>query len=159
MTQQLSLTESSTNSRIFRLRQLDSEIKDDLVPKHTSCSNLYFLPKIHKPNNPGRPVVSGCACPTTQISKLVDYFLRPLVQALPSPIQDTTHFINHINQINQNYSPFVKKFILVTAYVTSLCTNIPHNEGPSLHRSPRHTFKPHPTHSPINTFTRTDLNP
>ncbi|KAJ8032134.1 hypothetical protein HOLleu_25570 [Holothuria leucospilota] len=83
------LTNDATNYHSQRVRQtvessdLDSEIKDVLVPRHTSCSNLYFLPKTHKPNNPGRPIVSGCACPTTQISKFVDYFLRPLVQALP----------------------------------------------------------------------------
>ena len=32
----------------------------------TSC--IYFLPKIHKPNNPGRPIVSACSCPTELIS-------------------------------------------------------------------------------------------
>ena len=32
----------------------------------TSC--VYFLPKIHKPNNPGHPIVSACSCPTELIS-------------------------------------------------------------------------------------------
>ena len=27
----------------------------------TSC--IYFKPKSHKPNNPGRPIVSACSCP------------------------------------------------------------------------------------------------
>jgi len=29
---------------------------------------IYFKPKIQKPNNPGRPVVSACSCPTELIS-------------------------------------------------------------------------------------------
>ena len=33
----------------------------------TSC--IYFLPKIHKPNNPVRPIVSACSCPTELISR------------------------------------------------------------------------------------------
>ena len=36
----------------------------------TSC--IYFLPKIHKPNNPGRPIVSACSCPTELISSYLD---------------------------------------------------------------------------------------
>ena len=28
----------------------------------TSC--IYFKPNIHKANNPGRPIVSACSCPT-----------------------------------------------------------------------------------------------
>ena len=27
---------------------------------------MYVLPKIHKPNNPGRPIVSACGCPTAK---------------------------------------------------------------------------------------------
>ena len=33
---------------------------------YTSC--IYFLPKFHKPNNPGRLIVSACSCPTELIS-------------------------------------------------------------------------------------------
>ena len=33
-----------------------------ITTPRTSC--IYFLPKIHKPNNPGRPIVSACSYPT-----------------------------------------------------------------------------------------------
>ena len=36
----------------------------------TSC--IYFKPKIHKANNPGRPIVSACSCPTELISSYLD---------------------------------------------------------------------------------------
>ena len=32
-----------------------------ITTPRTSC--IYFKPKIHKPNNPGRPIVSACSCP------------------------------------------------------------------------------------------------
>ena len=37
-----------------------------ITTPRTSC--IYFLPKIHKPNNPGRPIVSACSCPTELIT-------------------------------------------------------------------------------------------
>lgn len=33
-----------------------------ITTPRTSC--IYFKPKIHKPNNPGRPIVSACSSPT-----------------------------------------------------------------------------------------------
>ena len=36
-----------------------------ITTPRTSC--IYFLSKIHKPNNPGRPIVSACSCPTDVI--------------------------------------------------------------------------------------------
>ena len=44
----------------------------------TSC--IYFLPKIHKPNNPGRPIVSACSCPTDLISRYLDKIMAPIVK-------------------------------------------------------------------------------
>ncbi|XP_072041052.1 uncharacterized protein [Amphiura filiformis] len=87
-----------------------------------------MLPKVHKANNPGRPIVSGCSCPTKQISRFVDYHLRPLVESLPSYIQDTTDFIKHINTLNEN-APLPDNTLLVSADVTALYTNINHNEA------------------------------
>jgi hypothetical protein len=33
---------------------------------------MYFFPKIHKPDNPGRPIVSVCGCPTELVSSSLD---------------------------------------------------------------------------------------
>ena len=41
---------------------------------------MYFLPKIHKPDNPGRPIVSACGCPTELISSYLDHVMAPLEQ-------------------------------------------------------------------------------
>ena len=35
-------------------------------------STFYLKPKIHKPNNPGRPIISACSCPTELISSFLD---------------------------------------------------------------------------------------
>ena len=59
----------------------------------TSC--IYFLPKIHKPNNPGRPIVSACSCPTELISSYLDRIMTPIVKSLPSYIKDSTHHTHY----------------------------------------------------------------
>ena len=53
-----------------------------LQTPRTSC--FYLLPKIHKENNPGRPIiVSACNCPTKNIASYLDMVMSPLVCNLP----------------------------------------------------------------------------
>lgn len=49
---------------------------------------LYLLPKTHKPNNPGRLIISGCSCPVFHLSKFSDSIVQLLVTEQPS-------FVNH----------------------------------------------------------------
>ena len=57
----------------------------------------YITPKIHKENNPGRPVINSINCHTSEISRFVDHHLQPLVKEIPSYIKDTNDFVNKIN--------------------------------------------------------------
>ena len=50
---------------------------------------MCMLPKIHKPNNPVRPVFSSVNSHTEEQSLCVDVFLRPLAEKLPLHIKDT----------------------------------------------------------------------
>ena len=108
--------------------------KDNLIDyetlKYLSCTSepkagrFYILPKVYKRGNPGRPIISCNGHPTERISEFVDYHLKPLVQTLPSFIKDTEHFLQL-----QKRGPLPDNTILVTLDVSSLYTNIPHNEG------------------------------
>ena len=89
------------------------------------AGRFYILPKIHKQGNPGRPIISSNGHPTERISEFVDYHLKPVVQTLPSFNKDTTHFLLQL----QKLGPLPDNAILVTLDVSSLYTNIPHNEG------------------------------
>ena len=86
---------------------------------------MYFLPKIHKPNNPGRPIVSACGCPTELISSYLDHVMAPLVRDLPSYIKDTKHAL----QIFQNIHFHGTHKFIFTMDVKSLYTVIPHHDG------------------------------
>ena len=96
-----------------------------LRPTDSRSPIFYMLPKIHKPNNPGRPVVSIVNSHTEKLSAYVDEFLRPLAEALPSHIRDTTDFISRL----RNLGKLPESCILVTLDVSSLYTNIDTDEG------------------------------
>ena len=55
----------------------------------------------------------------------IDHHLKPLVQTTQSFIKDTTHFLNKLEQLGQ----LPPNAVLVTLDVSSLYTNILHNEG------------------------------
>ena len=103
---------------------IDDKTLEYLLPDHSKPGRFYLLPKIHKEGNPGRPIISANEHPTEKISEFIDYHLRPLVEKLPSYIQDTTDYINKTPKENLSNETF-----LVTLDVVSLYTNIPHDEG------------------------------
>lgn len=87
------------------------------------CSQFYLQPKIHKPDNPGRPIVSTVSCPTSLISAFVDSVLQPLVSVTPSYLKDTTDFLICLNDFVLT-SPSNNPIFLVTSDVNQLYTVI-----------------------------------
>ena len=84
----------STETLISRNAKEVSEIVKHELP--TTATNLiittprtlciYFLPKIHKGNDPGGPIVSACSCPTGLISSYLDKIMAPILRSLPSVV-------------------------------------------------------------------------
>ena len=92
---------TSTNQQIVKSTINDLIVKQELpasatnliiTTPRTSC--IYFLPKIHKPNNPGRPIVSACSCPTELIFSYLDKIMAPIVRSLPSYVRQSTRASN-----------------------------------------------------------------
>ena len=105
----------------------------NLVINTPRTSHIYFLPKIHKTNNPGRPIVSACSCPTELISSFLDKKMASFVQSLPTYIKDTNHALKMFDQFQ---FPAQSKLVF-TMDVKSLYTVIPNDEGL---RALRHFF-------------------
>ena len=121
---------TQTKTLAFNLHK--STIIDNLTHKFLTSDTqartpqLYLLPKIHKPDIPGRPIISGCGGPTVKLSQYADHLLKPLLKHIPSYVQDTTDFLRRIFTFNKNLT---NDFILVTIDVKSLYTNIQNDEG------------------------------
>ena len=77
--------------------EIQHDVAKLLKPAQSRAPIFYKLPKIHKINNPGRPVISSVNSHTENISAYVDEFLRPIAERLPSYIRDTTDFIQQIS--------------------------------------------------------------
>ena len=104
---------------------IDKNTLEYLKPVNSKAGRFYLLPKIHKENNPGRPIVSANDHPTEKISEFVDYHLRQHVEALPSHIKDTTDYLRKMDSL----CPLPTNTTLVSLDVVSLYTNIPHDDG------------------------------
>ncbi|CAJ0966876.1 unnamed protein product [Ranitomeya imitator] len=105
---------------------ISKEIMDGLVPETPCTPCLYLLPKVHKSttNSPGRPIVSGGGGLCEQINKFLDFHLKPMVESLPSYIQDTGDVLRKLADI-----PLENDMWLVTFDVESLYTSIRHSDG------------------------------
>ena len=74
------------NTQIYQVLQqaknlniTDDKMKKTLYNKSPRTPNFYMLPKIHKQNNPGRPIVNGIGSIREKISAYVDQQIRHLV--------------------------------------------------------------------------------
>ena len=83
-----------------------------------------MLPKIHKKEIPGRPIINSVGSLTETISALVDEILRKYSKLAKSYVKDTTHFLNLI----KNYK-VEEAWLLCTVDVTALYINILVDEG------------------------------
>ena len=103
--------------------EIDITVFNYLVNKEPRTSNIYFLPKLHKPFEEfpsSRPILSSNSSATERISQLVDHFLNPPTSGFRSFVKDTTHFLQLINNLGQ----IPAGCFLVTLDVQSLYTNI-----------------------------------
>ena len=95
-------------------------------------ARLYFLKKTHKNPMGIRPIVSCCDSPTENLSQFVDYWLQPIMKALPSYLENSTQLINELRQLEVEPNTQLEvepNTILVTIDVKSLYTCIPHSDG------------------------------
>ena len=69
-----------------------------ITTPRTSC--ISFLHKIHKPNNPVRPIVSACSCHTKLIFCYLANIMVPIVRCLPSCVKDSQHALQIFRHFN-----------------------------------------------------------
>ena len=116
---------NKTIKGFIKEKLITEKLGKNLIQEDPKTPNLYFRPKIHKTNNPGRPIVSSINSHSSKISEFVDIHLKDIVDNIKSHIKDTTDFIKKIEMLKD----LPQDAILVTMDVKSLFTQIPHSEG------------------------------
>ena len=108
-----------------------TEKESKTITEHLSSPRLclfYGLPKIHKffkDFPPLRPIVSGFNSCTARLSEYLDTFLKYQATKSKSYIRDTKDFLVKLDNLKELPS----NSILVTMDISSLYTNIDHEEG------------------------------
>ncbi len=105
--------------------KIPKRIFTTLTPAKCRTAAFYLLPKIHKPGNPGRPIISANECPTELISNYVDHHINKYVKDMPTYLRDTKHLLNKLADLTD----LPTGSILVTIDVCALYTSIPHADG------------------------------
>ena len=72
---------------------------ENLISDCPETASFYMLPKIHKPNNLGRPIISAHSCPTVHIAQYLDQIMQPIVHQLPTFVQDSSHALRILNSV------------------------------------------------------------
>ncbi|PIK59914.1 hypothetical protein BSL78_03210 [Apostichopus japonicus] len=120
-----------TLPKVHKLPKLITEAQQALPgvtpsdPENIRRSDICKLARKLKLFPPCRPIISGIGTLTEHLSGYMDSVLNPLLTHIPSYIQDTTHFLRILNTIQA----LPINSLLVTMDVSSLYTNIPHDEG------------------------------
>ncbi|CAM4669770.1 unnamed protein product [Caretta caretta] len=121
-------TESYQKQLQHLLKKLPEKAQDQIrtdTPLEPRPGIFCLLPKIHKPGNPGRPIISGIGTLTAGLSGYVDSLLRLYATSTPSYLRDTTDFLRKLQSIGD----LPDNTILATMDVEALYTNIPHKDG------------------------------
>lgn len=113
-----------TLTALFNDKEMSYGTLKSLIPLSPVAGRFYLLPKIHKRDNPGRPIISGIGTVTENLSRYVDSLINTIPSSFSSYIKDTNHFLSDIVDLQVPQNSF-----LVTLDVTSLYTNIPHSDG------------------------------
>ncbi|CAN7951161.1 unnamed protein product [Ixodes pacificus] len=111
-------------STLVRQNKITSKVQAGLKQTQPTTGRFYMLPKIHKTGNPGRPIISGNGTLTEPLSSFVDNLIKHIPPTFPSYIKDTGHFLREVARVTIPDGSF-----LVTLDVSSLYTNIPHDDG------------------------------
>ena len=107
---------------------LPAEVYRGLLRKDARLPEFYGLPKIHKADNPLRPVVAAFDSPLSGISILLERILNQLLRFVPAHIGNTLAATKSLN----NAFPGLKvpaDTIIVTMDVVALYPSIPIRDG------------------------------
>lgn len=83
---------------LVNLRLIPRDLGNKINPTTCRTPKLYGLPKIHKVDNPMRPIVSCIGSPTYQLAKYVTSLIAPLTGQTTSFVKNSQHFVEMVRE-------------------------------------------------------------
>lgn len=101
----------------------DHQLPKDIFYIHTAKKSQMTAPTVHA-------IISAMGSLFQPVAKYLDHYLQPLVQGMDSYVRDTKHLLIMLKDLRVPPDTF-----LVTMYVSSLYTVIPHDLGVAVCRT------------------------
>ena len=112
------------------LKPYENEIIQRLLPTGSTPGKLYGLIKVHKEDNPARPVISMVASPEYKLAKFLDTIIKPYISD-KHMLRSSYEFLEKLQEINLNSNQ-----VMVSLDVKSLFINVPLQETIDCHALP-----------------------
>lgn len=120
---------NSLIENLHKEKKLNKKIAKKIKPnKEATPGRFYALPKIHKPKLGWRPIVANNLHPTENLSKWINTVLKPTAEKTTTYIENSYQVTKEINLIDETTRK-KEGWVIITADVDNLYTNIPHREG------------------------------
>ena len=129
-THEINLLLELWNCEALDRKDINAAISKWMINTEATPGNIYQLYKAHKPEKgyPGRTIASVCGSPIENISKWVEYFIKPIAKKLDHRIEDTRHALEKIENLNKNPLFDAREVIHVSWDISAMFPNID-NEG------------------------------
>lgn len=98
-------------------RLINTSVKSACRVLHPRAPQLYGKPKIHKPNNPIRPIVAFYDFPLANLHKTLSNYLKPLAQN-SIRLKDSKEFADSFLQNLNNKYPYHCSLDIVSLYTS-----------------------------------------
>ena len=122
-------------SNMLKKEEISENVANFLVNGDKKLSKFYHLIKTHKippstenpVNLPLRGIISARSSPLERLAGLVDYFLKPGMENLPTFLQDTKHVLLEVDDFNKRIERgevSLEGVALVSLDIESMYTNM-----------------------------------
>ena len=85
-----------------------------LLNMEAKPATIYANPKTHKDGWPLRHIISCCGTAIENVAKWLEIHLRHLAKIHPTYTEDTRHFLEKIEALNEKYAPLPPTTLLIT---------------------------------------------
>ena len=105
---------------------------NSMMQTEPKVGRFYGLAKDHKPYTripDFRPIASLCGSSIENIGKFVEHHIHPLVESIPTHLDDTPHFLRELEMLKNRVGQFPEEVVPITIDVSKLYPSIPIDEG------------------------------
>ena len=109
--------------------KIRKDVYDRIRPVGATCPVMYGVPKIHKPGNPLRTILSMINAPQHELAKWLAELLKPVLEKFSEfNVKDTYDFCQQLDEFQQQEPHLIEQSVMCSFDVKSLFTNVPQQE-------------------------------